>query len=209
MRYNPAVTQAMQVSGSSALVPDPFSYPRYTIKRAFWSLLGRRFRVFAPDGRLIMYIKHPVLRLREEFNVWADEDERQALITIKSRQMLAINFAYDVIDARTGEWLGAVQKKGLKSILRDTFELLDAQGQVVGKAEEKGASIARRFFPWLTSKHDIEIGGVTVTQIRQRFRFFIKEFDVDLSMGVGRVDPRFAMAVALLALMAESRRENN
>lgn len=199
----------MPVGAPGLPVPDPFSYPRYTIKRPFWSLFGRRFKVFAPDGRLIMYIKHPMFRMREEFQVWADENESLALLQIKSRQIVAINFSYDIVDARNNQWLGTVQKKGLKSILRDTFDLLDQQGNVIGKAEEKGASILRRFFPWLTSKHDIEIGGFTVAEIRQVFRFFIKEFNVDLSMGVGRVDPRFAMAVALLALMAESRREQS
>jgi len=201
------VTQALVPPQQTGLVPDPFSYPRYTIKRAFWSLFGRVFRVYAPDGRMIMRIKHPMFRLREEFKVWMDEGETQALLTIKSRQVVAINFAYDVIDARSNEWLGAVQKKGLKSIIRDTFELLDPQGLVIGKVEEKGASVMRRFIPWLTSKHDIEIGTATVTEVRQKFRFFIKEFNVDLTMGVGRIDPRFAMACALLALMAESRRE--
>lgn len=189
-------------------MPDPFSYPRYTIKRPFWSFFERRFRVFAPDGRMIMYVKHPFFRLREEFKIWADEGETQALLTVKSRQVVAINFAFDIIDARTNEWLGAVQKRGLKSIVRDTFELLDPQGQVVGKVEEKGASLMRRFIPLLTSKHDIELGTQTVTEIRQVFRFFVKEFTVDLTMGVGRIDPRFAMACALLALMAESRRED-
>jgi uncharacterized protein YxjI len=204
------VSQALVPVGAPGVpVPDPFSYPRYTIKRPFWSLFGRRFKVFAPDGRLIMYIKHPMFRMREEFQVWADENESLALLQIKSRQIVAINFSYDIVDARNNQWLGTVQKKGLKSILRDTFDLLDQQGNVIGKAEEKGASILRRFFPWLTSKHDIEIGGFTVAEIRQVFRFFIKEFNVDLSMGVGRVDPRFAMAVALLALMAESRREQS
>src|SRR5262245_28066384 len=178
---------------SAGLMPDPFSYPRYTIK--FSSTFGRRF-VFAPDGRMIMYVKQPVFRLREEFKIWADEGESQALLTIKSRQVVAINFAYDVIDARTNEWLGAVQKRGLKSRVRDTFELIDPQGQVIGKVEEKGASVVRRFIPLLTSKHDIELGGEVVTQIRQVFRFFIKEFTVDLTMGVGRIDPRFAMACA-------------
>lgn len=190
------------------LVPDPFSYPRYTIKRPFWSIFGRKFRVLAPDGRLLMFVKHPIFKLREEFKIWTDESETSALVLIKSRQIVAINHAYDIVDARTNEFLGTVQKRGLKSILRDTFEIIDQQGTVIGKVEEKGASILRRFIPLLTSKHDIELNGGVVTEIRQVFRFFVKEFTVDLTMGVGKIDPRFSMACALLALMAESQRED-
>lgn len=64
----------------------------------------------------------------------------------------------------------------------------------------------RRIFPWLTSKHAIHINGVQVAFIRQIFRFFTKEFEVELS--VGNSDPRFVLACALLALMAEARRED-
>ena len=45
----------------------------YVIKRKFWSFLERVFRVFTADGQLIMYIQHPLMKMREEFMVYADE----------------------------------------------------------------------------------------------------------------------------------------
>src|SRR5439155_20873636 len=101
---------------------------------------------------------------------------------------------------------GAVQKKGLKSIIRDKFIIFDQSGAEVGYAEEQGASILRRIFPWLTSKHAIFVGGQQVAFIRQKFRFFTKEFSVDTQPSA--LDPRFVLAVALLALIAEARRED-
>jgi hypothetical protein len=38
------------------------------------------------------------------------------------------------------------------------------------------------------------------------FRFFTKEFNVEIHQS--SMDPRFVLAIALLALMAEARREN-
>ena len=177
----------------------------YIIKRKFWSFLERQFRVWTADGQLIMYIKHPVLKLREEFMVYADEAQTQALLRIKSKQVIAINFSYEITDANTGAVFGSVQKKGLSSIIRDKFILLDPADQEIGYAEEQGASVARRFFPWLTSKHAIFVGGQQVAFIKQKFRFFTKEFEVDLQPS--SLDPKFVLAVALLALMAEARRE--
>ena len=49
--------------------------------------------------------------------------------------------------------------------------------------------------------------GAQVAFVRQIFRFFTKEFAVDLQPGAG-LDPRFILACALLALMAEARRED-
>lgn len=178
----------------------------YIIKRKFWSFFERVFRVFTPDGQLIMYIKHPLLKLREEFTVYADEAQTRPLLFMKSRQMIAINFSYEVLDAQTGEALGTVQKKGLRSLIRDKFLILDPRGVEVGYAEEQGASILRRFFPILTSKHAIFVDGQQAAYIKQTFRFFNKEFTVTLSPS--RLEPKFVLAVALLALMAEARRED-
>jgi len=178
----------------------------YVIRRKFWSMFERVFRVFTGDGQLIMYIQHPLLKLREEFMVYADEAKTRPLLKVKSRQVIAINFSYDVSDAQTDQLLGTVQKKGLRSIVRDKFIILDPLGAEIGYAEEQGAALLRRFFPILTSKHAIFVGGQQVAFIRQRFRWFTKEFTVDTQPS--SVDPRFVLAVALLALIAEARRED-
>lgn len=182
------------------------SQSRYRIKRNFWSVFERTFRVFTLDGQLIMLVKHPVFRFREEFTVYADEAQQRPLLFIKSRQIIAINFAFEVTDVDSGQVLGSVQKRGLRSIVRDKFIVRDPDGQEIGHVEEQGASILRRFFPILTSRHEVVLNGRQAAAVRQVFRFFTKEFEVELAPGVG--DPRFVMACALLALIAESRRED-
>lgn len=179
----------------------------YVIRRKFWSVLERVFRVFTSDGQLIMYIQHPLLKLREEFVVYADEARTRPLLRIQSQQVLAINFSYQVSDAQTGELLGSVQKLGLRSLVRDKFLVLDPRGVEIGYAEEQGASLLRRFFPLLPSQHAIFVGGAQVAHIRQRLRFFTKEFAVDTQPS--SIDPRFVLAVALLALIAEAHREDS
>jgi uncharacterized protein YxjI len=179
----------------------------YIIKRKFWSFLERVFRVWTADGQLIMYIKHPILRLREEFMVYEDEAQTRPLLRVKSKQVVAINFAYEITDAKTGQVLGTVRKQGLRSIVRDKFILLDATDREIGYAEEQGASLLRRFFPFLTSKHAIFAHGQEAAYIRQVFRFFTKEFTVALRPS--KLEPQFVLAVALLALIAEARREDN
>lgn len=198
---------AMVPPAQTGLAAGPFAHPRYTIKRPFFSFLGRKFYVYAPDGSLVMFIKHPVLKLKQEFTLYTDETESTPLLTIKARAIIALNMALDVFDSRTGEKLGTVKSRGLKSIIRDTWDILDPSENPVGLVQEDGAALLRRFFPILPSKHHIEINGQEVAKIRQIFRFFTKEFELDLTGNQGRVDVRFAVACAVLALMAESRRE--
>ena len=170
----------------------------YLIRRKFWSVFERVFRVFTGDGQLIMYIQHPLLKLREEFMVYADEAMARPLLGVKSRQVIALDFSYDVSDVETGQLLGSVQKKGLRSLVRDTFRILDPLGLEIGYAEEQGAALVRRFFPILPSKHAIFVGGQEVAVIRQRLP----------QHSWPERDPRFVLAVALLALIAEARRED-
>jgi hypothetical protein len=178
----------------------------YVIRRKFWSVFERVFRVFTGDGQLIMYIQHPLLKLREELMVYADEAKTRPLLRVRSRQVIAINFSYEVSDAQTGALLGSVQKQGLRSIVRDKFLILDALGVEIGYAEEQGASLLRRLVPLLPSKHAIFARGHQVAVIQQRFRLFTKEFAVATQSS--SLDPRFVLAVALLALIAEARRED-
>ena len=179
----------------------------YIIKRNFWSFFERVFRVITADGQMFMYVEHPLLKLREEFMVYADDSKTRPLLRVKSKQVIAINFSYEIMDAQTGAVLGSVQKKGLRSIVRDKFIIFGPNGEEIGYAEEQGASLLRRFFPILTSKHAIFAAGQQIAYIKQKFRFFTKEFTVDTQPS--QLEPHFVLAVALLALIAEARREDS
>lgn len=191
-------------------LPDErFRHGTYTIKRSWFSLFNRTFRVYAPDGRLVLFVRHPVMRLRGEWRVFGDEAQTEALMLVKAQQVIALNYVYDLTDLARGEKVGAVRTKGLKSIVRDAMEILDPAGEVIGHVIETGASILRRFFPFLTSKHDIEVGGEVVATVRQKFRFFIKEFRVDQTKVIfgDDLDARLILTCALLAVLNESQRE--
>lgn len=191
-------------------VPDSrFGHGKYVIKRPWFSWFERTFRVFAPDGSLALFVRHPVLKLRGEWQIFGDEAKTQRLVSVKAQQVVALNYVYDLTDETTGERIGAVRTKGLKSIVRDQIEILNSSGNVIGHLMERGAALLRRFIPLLTSKHDIEIGGKVVATVRQKFRFFVKEFHVDQTLVVlgDDVDPRLVLTCALLALVNESNRE--
>lgn len=182
-------------------------YVSYRIKRPFWSWLGRKFHVYDADGAVIAFVNHPVLRLRDEFVIYGDEAQTRPLALIKARQIVSFQLTHDVHCPTTGAFLGALRKRGIKSLVRDTWEILGEGDQPVGIVEEEGLSILRRFFPILLGRWRIEHEGQSLGTIQQIFRFFIKEYTLELHSSQGRVDPRFGIACALLALMAESQRE--
>ena len=184
-----------------------FSHLRYTIKRPFWSFFGRKYYVHAPDGSVVMFLKHPLMKLRQEFTIYTDDTETVPLLTIKARNVIAMNMAHDVFDTANGEKTGSIRSRGMKSIVRDTWDILDAEDHVVGLMEEEGAAMLRRFLKFLPGRHKIELGGQRFASLRQPFRFFVKELALDLSPGDGKLDARFSVGCALLALMKETARE--
>ena len=205
----PLAQLAPRVRGSAGPHRDRFAYQQYVIKRPFLSMLGRKYHVYAPDGSPVAFLKHPLMKLRGEFTIYADESETTPLLFVKARQVIALNIAHDVMDPNTGERLGSIRSRGLKSIVRDVWDILDVNDQPIGLIEETGFAVLRRLIKFLPGSHRIELYGRPVATLRQIFRFFIKEEILDLSPGGDQLDHRFAVACALLVLMKESARESN
>ena len=198
---------APRVRGSADRHKDRFAYQQYVIKRPFLQFLGRKYHVYAPDGSPVVFLKHPLMKMRGEFTIYTDKTETVPILVVRARQIIALNIAHDVFDPNTGEKIGSIRSRGLKSIVRDVWDILDVNDQPIGLIEETGFAMLRRFIKFLPGSHKLELHGQLVATLKQKFRFFIKEEVLDLTPGGDRLDHRFAVACALLVLMKESARE--
>lgn len=197
---NPFAVQRLETS----LIADGV----YTVKRPFFSIFDRTFRVFDATGNLVAFVRHPLLRLRKQFQIFADEAMMQPLATVQARQVIAVNFSYDITEPVSGQWLGTLRSRGVKSLLCDTWDVLDQTEQPQGKLEELSGSWLRRLFPILLGHWHVLLGEEEVARIDQVFRFFVKEYRLTVAAGQ-RMDARFLLACALLALERENRREES
>jgi uncharacterized protein YxjI len=191
-----------------ALPPDLYQQPAYIIVRPFWSLLGRIYRVYAPDGRLAMLVRHPFFRIRDRLILFADEGETIPLLEIRNRSLLSFNMCHDVLDALTGLRLGSVRTRGLSWMWRDAWDVLDPDDRVCGTMQEDTLSLVRRLLRFWPGRHHIEIGGEVVALLSQQFRIFRKVFALQMLPTAQNVDGRFLVACALVAVMADVRRES-
>lgn len=194
----------MVVAQQGALAAGKFGHTKYTIKRPFFTLFGREFRVYDPHGNQVLYVRHR-FALRDRWHIFGDETMCAPLVGVEARQIIGINITTDVFDGYTSQAIGAVRSKGLKSILRDTWEILGPGDQVIGSFQEDSSSILRRLIPLLLGRWHMEVHGREVARLQQVFRLFTKEFTLELVPGA--IDPRFAIACALLALSREIARE--
>jgi len=199
---------------TSALTTRPgasaaaFAHNSYKLVRPLFSW-GRVYRVFAPDGSLSAFARQPWFRLRTELVIYGDEAELQPILALKNRRFAALNMEHDLFDAESGTRLGVVRTRGLRSLFRDAWDILDAEERPSGEMIEEGPAFLRRIFRFIPGRHRIDIGGHTVARVHQVFHFFRREFVLDLLQVDDPIEPRFAIACALIAMMADLRRESS
>lgn len=195
---------------NQGMAAGPFSHSGYTIKRPWMTFLGRNFSVFDPNGNQVLFVQHKLLTFKDEWNIFTDNSASQSLVKVKARQAIGVNIETDVMDAMSGQVVGTVRSKGLKSIVRDTWEVLGQGGQVIGELVEDSNGMLRRlvptFFgmPLIPGKWHLALNGQVAMEVEEERVFFGKTFKVRLT---GAADARFAIGCALLALMKEITRE--
>lgn len=185
-----------------------FQHDQYLLKRQVFALTGK-FRFYDSIGSLVMFSEQKMFRLREDIRVYADEAKTQEVLMIKARQIIDFSAAYDVVDSASGQKVGALRRKGLNSILRDEWEVLDASDNVVGTLLEDsmGLALLRRFLVSLVPQnYDIMFGMERVADLKQRFNLFAYQLDLDFSMDASKkLDRRIGIAAGILLAAIEGK----
>ena len=131
------------------------------------------------------------------------------LISIQARQILDISATYDVVDVTTGAKIGALRRKGLKSILKDEWLILDAHDTEMGKIQEDSMVMAlvRRFVLGLIPQnYSIDIGGTPVATMQQNFNPFVTKITLDFSQDTqSLLDRGLGLAAAILMCAIEGK----
>ena len=188
-----------------------FQHPRYVLKRQAIALTGK-FRFYDPVGNLVLFSEQKMFKLREDIRVYADEAKTREVLSIKARQIMDFSAAYDVVDSELNQKVGALRRKGLRSILRDEWEVLDAGDNVKGLLFEDsmGLALLRRLVlgNWLPQNYDITFGPTRVADLRQNFNLFRYELNLDFSMDTtNQLDRRLGIAAGILLAAIEGRQE--
>ena len=188
-----------------------FQHPSYLLKRQAIALAGK-FRFYDPMGNLVMFSEQKMFKLREDIRVYSDEAKTQEVLSIKARQFIDFSAAYDVVDTGMNQKVGVLRRKGLRSLLRDEWEVLDAGDNLKGLLFEDsiGLALLRRLVlgHWLPQNYDITFGQTRVADIKQNFNLFRYELNLDFSMDVNRqLDRRLGIAAGILLAAIEGRQE--
>ena len=189
-----------------------FQHPSYLLKRQAIALTGK-FRFYDPAGNQVMFSEQKMFKWREDIRVYADENKTQEVLSIKARQIVDFSAAYDVVDTALNQKVGALRRKGLRSILRDEWEVLDANDNVKGLLFEDsiGLALLRRLVlgSWLPQNYDITFGETRVADLKQNFNLFRYELNLDFTMDTAQqLDRRLGIAAGLLLAAVEGKQSS-
>ena len=189
-----------------------FQHPTYLLKRQAIALTGK-FRFYDPLGNLVMFSEQKMFRWKEDIRVYADEEKTREVLSIKARQIMDFSAAYDVVDTEMNQKVGALRRKGFRSLFRDEWEVLDENDNVKGLLFEDsmGLAMLRRLVlgSWLPQNYDITFGTMRVADLKQNFNLFRYELNLDFSMDIARMlDRRIGIAAGILLAAVEGKQSN-
>jgi uncharacterized protein YxjI len=184
-------------------------YHQYVVKTQFFNFLARKFRIYDPSDNLAFYCEMKAFKLKEDIRVYADEAKTRELLTIKARKILDLAATYDVTDATTGQKVGALKRKGLKSMLRDEWSVLDAGDREFAIIQEDSmlmALIRRYFIKIIPQSFSVMVGGTDLIDFKQNFNPFLLKLSLDFSRDPNfTFDRRLGIAAAILITAIEGR----
>lgn len=193
------------------MTQDRFSHTTYLIRKRVLTLAGGKFEIFDPTGNVVLFSKMKAFKLKEDIRLYTGEDMTTELISIQARTIMDFSAAYDVVESATGRKLGALRRKGLKSMFRDEWLILDVYDNEIGLIREENAflAIVRRFLTNLVPQsYTVELSGALVAEFKQNFNPFVTKLTLDFSPDVQhRFDRRLGIAAGVLLCAIEGKQK--
>lgn len=133
--------------------------------------LQLRFKVLALAPQIIVtdaqgvtqcYVKQRLFKFRERINVYRNEDQNEVIATIAADRVIDWSACYEFADAN-GRSLGAVKRRGMKSLWRASYEV-----SLPGSSEP--AFQIREANPW-AKVADSFLGEIPILGILTAFLF--------------------------------------
>jgi len=183
----------------------------YTIRRKVFKIAGAAFHIYGEDGSLVGYCAQKAFKLREDLRIYTDESKSQELMRIGTRQIVDFGATYEVT-LPDGSPLGSYRRKGMKSLLRDTWMVFGPEGRQVGTVQEDSAGLAvtRRLLgdygSLIPQTFHIDLdGGGRVASYRTHFNLFVHRIGVTIHEEDTVLDDLMLLAGGCLLAAIEGR----
>ncbi len=98
--------------------------------------IGTRIKIADATGRQVAYVRKQKFKLKENVGVYSDESQSSLLFRMKADRMMDFSARY-AISGPEGHPLGAVGRRGMKSLWSSAYVLEDVYGAEAGSIREE------------------------------------------------------------------------
>lgn len=104
------------------------------------STLANDFTMADSKGENLAYVRSKIFKLKDDVQVYRDEKKSEILYNIKANQWIDFNSSFSIKDA-SGSELGSLARKGMKSLWRSTYNILNPEKKEIFTITEEN--------PWI------------------------------------------------------------
>lgn len=101
--------------------------------------LASDFNITDKNGNYVAYVRQKMFKLKEDVIVFNDESKSKELFRIKANQWIDFNASYSLNDLIDNKNFGRLARKGMRSIWKASYDILDARDQQKFKIQEDSA----------------------------------------------------------------------
>ncbi|MEM7784277.1 MAG: hypothetical protein AAF623_13065 [Planctomycetota bacterium] len=167
----------------------------------------------------VCFVKQKMFRLKEAINVFSDKKRQNPLCEIKADRIIDFSAKYTFTD-NSGESFGAVRRKGMRSIWKAHYELMDENDQIFGVINEENpwSKVADSFFgeipvlgafsgyvfhPKYVLKNQSD---QVIIRLSKLPAFFEGKYKIEKHLDMDPVDELRSLIGFLMMILLESRR---
>ena len=180
--------------------------------------IGPQIKVTNPSGKTVLYVKQKALKLKEAVKIFADEGQTRLLFEIKADRILDISAKYRITTAG-GNPVGIVQRQGLRSLWKATYNILDTNENQIGLIHEESPMI--RFLDGIVNSipivgffagyilhptYLIDLNNQTKLYLKKQPAFFEGKFTLEKRGELEKQQEELLIASTLMMLLLERQR---
>lgn len=184
-----------------------FTGNKFVVRKKILAFLGQEVEVYDENNNVILFAKQKAFKLREKLDIFTSKEKTELVLSVQARNIIDFHGTYDISDSK-GIKIGAFRRKGLESLFRDEWEVLDVADIVIGKMQEDSMALAllRRFLINLIPQDfSIKVNEKEVLDLKQPFNPFVYKLNLDFKDE--SFDKRIGIVGGILLSIIEGRQE--
>ena len=191
----------------------------YPLQLSFEILsVARKLSIVDAAGNLSFFVKQKMFKLKESVTVFGDVDQRLPLYELKADRVIDISPSYHFKDTM-GTHLGTVTRKGMKSLWRARYDIVNGSGRALTIQESNpwtkvfdrlfceipilGMFSGYVFHPeYLVARED----GTSVMRVKKEPAFFQGKFSIEKLAAVSEEEETRILLSLIMMVLLERRR---